>query len=112
MKTHRISLDGADYEINIEEAQRLGLIKEIKPKIEVGDIFHYGSEVYGILVQIKQSKDSYTILGCYDNLNVWSGPFPINYEQLIEYIDDKKLVKVGNINETVSNYLENLSKKD
>lgn len=105
----KINIDGIEYEIDVEKAKALGVLKAPKvSKFEVGDILWYGSRVFGIIVQAEYNRDAYVIIGNNNSMSLYSNRAK-TYKEMIQYLNEGKMPKiVGNINHIIGNYFKEL----
>lgn len=110
--TIKVSIDGKEYEIDLEKYKSLGLIKEIRPEIkdfEVGDIFTCdNNRSFAIIIKTCYSSDSYSLVGLDDSLLNYANVQKFPKERVLNHLNTQKYIKVGNINDTVKNYLQSL----
>ncbi len=101
----QIEIEGEKYEIDLEQAKSLGLIKKLpKPIIGIthGDVFY--SKTGGNLIIVQQARynrNVYIFTGLCDSLQPYNY-FTMSKEEVIDRLNSHgDMVWVGNINEQV-----------
>ena len=112
----KITIEGINYEINMQKAKELGICTEIREQIEsfnVGDVFEKVDEGGNVRVLISQSshgsrrEDKYNIAGCI-GLEVYSdfSDRSISEKELLKWLNKREYKFVKNINKQISNLIE------
>jgi ABC-type molybdate transport system substrate-binding protein len=106
----KVNIEGQEYEINLDRAKELGVIKEARKPItdiKTGDLFY--SKLNGNMIVIQQSQwqaDEYIFSGSVDTLYPYNQPWPsksMSKKNVINWFNtnDPDRVFVGNINDQV-----------
>lgn len=115
-KSMKITLDGKEYELDIEEAKFLKILKEIVPPIvnvQPGDMFQSDSITFIVTKPICLER-GYSLIGWHP-FESWKDKFFMELHtlpEIIEYLNNWKgygsrLKFVRNINEEVKKIIEN-----
>jgi hypothetical protein len=107
MKT-KIILEGEQYELDISEAEKQGLLRKIgRPsKFEVGDIFQSATSLPVLIVQSTYSygagKVTYNFAGLNGLALFSSAPGGLTYNEMLDYLQRDKYVFKKNINKEIA----------
>ena len=112
----KITIEGINYEINMQKAKELGICTEIHKPIKdfnVGDVFERASDGSKLRILISQSvfaskrEGKYNIAGLY-GLQLFSD-FDDRYisrKELLKWLNERNYKFVKNINKQISNLIE------
>ena len=108
-KTHTVTIDGKEYEFDVEKAVKEGFLREIPDyPLEVGDVYRgpYGW-ANQLLIQTEYKKDLYSLSGV--NGLVPFNEVPVNapLSKVREYLIQKEYKFSHNINDKVRKLIEN-----
>jgi len=106
----KVEIDGIKYEIDVEKAESLGLLKKEVKKItsfEVGDVFKdpiYNNKILIIQTKFGSDHESKYDLGGYDGLKVYSDNINsggLSFYKMVEYLNRTQQIFVKNINNEI-----------
>lgn len=111
MKKIELTHEGQKYEIDLEIAIKLGVANKVHIPItsfEVGDVFKCPKAGYRLLIVETAYSRKYSLLGR-DGLRVYADECyqtPVGKEEIINHLNDSKLVFVKNIKEEVKQLIK------
>lgn len=109
----KITVDGNELEIDLERAKKLGLCKEIKPKIEsinIGDIFKNKWGVFVLIIQAVYDNyhgHRYNIAGL-NGLEIFSDfhKNPPNEKEILKDLNGGEYIFIKNINDEIAKLIK------
>jgi hypothetical protein len=108
IKTHTVTIDGKEYEVDVEKAVKEGFLREIANyPLMVGDVYSGPCQCCNVLlINTEYNKNSYTLVGL-----VGLSPFsevPVNAtsSEIRNYLTRKQYKFSHNINEKVAKLIE------
>jgi hypothetical protein len=108
MKTQEIEINGEKYEIDLEKAESMGVIKKLRTpitEVKVGDLFYSVGADNIVIIQKHLRGDEFYLTGLDDALFNWNVPAMSRYE-MVQWLNDGHRVWVGNINNQVKDLVE------
>lgn len=102
-KTMKITHNNKDYLLNVERAIELGVLKQERPKLRVGDVYMgYSQSTFIILIEDYGTKGRFILIGSSDGLNRFSG----SYDEISFNSSFSDWKYLGNINEEFKGLLK------
>ncbi len=119
--TKVVEIDGVKYNVDVEEAKRLGVIKPIRKNVDaftIGDVFANSTRAQIVVVKpiwsdFPKKEKCYAFIGCFGKLKSYSGGTELmTHAEVIAYINENKLYYKGNVSEDFFNAVKNVTGDD
>lgn len=106
-----VKIDGIEYELDLQRAKQMGIIKESKKinDFEIGDLFIYENTNWFVVVRQGYFSDKYTIIGLDDSFRHFSdcGTDGLSKSQMLGFLNrGGEKIFVKNINEDFTNVVK------
>lgn len=113
--TTKVTIDAVEYDIDLEKAKQLGLIKRSwQPITELhnGDLFYYTDGTsQSLIVQAGYNKAVWVLCGRNYRLDAWvnggtEGEGLYTTAELLEKLNQSKAICIGNVNDHVKDWVK------